>query len=88
MIGQVQGLLGKVQGLAQGMNQNMFGEAAGTIKDMWKRMTKEQENDAKKMHEKLNQPSDVKKMAQIQEKLVKGGPPFNIQYFDKDSLEQ
>ncbi len=88
VIGQVQGLLGKVQGLAQGMNQNMFGEAAQTMKDMWKRMTKEQENDAKKMHEKLNQPNDVKKMAQIQEKLVKGGPPFNIQYFDEKSLEQ
>ena len=88
VIGQVQGLLGKVQGLAQGMNQNMFGEAAQTMKDMWKRMTKEQENDAKKMHEKLNQPNDVKKMAQIQEKLVKGGPPFNIQFFDEKSLEQ
>ena len=88
VIGQVQGLLGKVQGLAQGMNQNMFGEAAGTMKDMWKRMTKEQENDAKKMHEKLNQAGDTKKMSQIAEKVVKGGKPFEIQFFDEKSLEQ
>lgn len=88
VIGQVQGLLGKVQGLAQGMNQNMFGEAAETMKDMWKRMTKEQENDAKEMHKKLNQDGSSKKMTQIAEKVVKGGKPFDIQYFDEKSLEQ
>jgi len=88
VIGQVQGLLGKIEGLAQGMNQNMFGEAAGTMKDMWKRMTKEQENDAKKMHEKLNQAGDTKKMSQISEKVVKGGKPFSLEYFDENSLEQ
>ena len=88
VIGQVQGLLGQIQGLAQGMNQNMFGEAAETMKDMWKRMTKEQENDAKKMHQKLNQDGSSKKMSQIAEKVVKGGPPFDIQYYDEKSLEQ
>jgi hypothetical protein len=87
VMGQVQGLLGQIQGLAQGMDQNMFGEAAGTMKDMWKRMTREQENDAKKMHEKLNQASDTQKMSKIVEKTVKGGKPLDTQNFDENSLE-
>lgn len=87
VIGQVQGLLGQVQGLAQGMNQNMFGEAAGTMKEMWKRMTREQENDAKKMHQKLNQAGDTQKMAQIVEKTVKGGKPLTTEHFDEGALE-
>ncbi len=87
VIGQVQGLLGQVQGLAQGMSQNMFGEAAGTMKEMWKRMTREQENDAKKMHQKLNQAGDTQKMAQIVEKTVKGGKPLSTEHFDEGALE-
>jgi len=87
VIGQVQGLLGQIQGLAQGMNQNMFGESAGTMKDMWKRMTREQENDAKGMHKKLNQDGDTQKMSQIAEKLVKGGNPFTVGLFDENMLE-
>jgi hypothetical protein len=87
VIGQVQGLLGQIQGLAQGMNQNMFGESAGTMKDMWKRMTREQENDAKGMHKKLNQDGDTQKMSQIAEKLVKGGNPFTVGLFDESMLE-
>lgn len=87
VIGQVQGLLGQIQGLAQGMNQNMFGEAAGTMKELWKRMTREQENDAKKMHEKLNQAGDTQKMTQIVEKTVKGGKPLSTEHFDENALE-
>lgn len=87
VIGQVQGLLGQIQGLAQGMNQNMFGEAAGTMKEMWKRMTREQENDAKGMHEKLNQAQDTQKMSQIVEKTVKGGKPLTTEHFDESALE-
>jgi hypothetical protein len=69
------------------MNQNMFGEAAGTMKEMWKRMTREQENDAKKMHQKLNQAGDTQKMAQIVEKTVKGGKPLTTEHFDEGALE-
>ena len=87
VIGQVQGLLSQVQGLAQGMSQNMFGESAGTMKEMWQRMTREQENDAKQMHKKLNQESDTQKMAKIAEKLVKGGDPFEVGLFDENMLE-
>ena len=86
---QVQGLLGQVEGLAQGMSQNMFGESAETVKEMWKRMTREQENDAKKMHEKLNQDEDTKKMSKIIEKNMKGGNPIDMQSgnFDENNLE-
>ena len=87
VIGQVQGLLGQIQGLAQGMSQNMFGESAGTMKDMWKRMTREQENDAKGMHKKLNQDGDTQRMAQIVEDTVKGGNPIALDKFLPDSLE-
>ena len=87
VIGQVQGLLGQIQGLAQGMNQNMFGEAAGTMKDLWKRMTREQENDAKKMHEKLNTSSDVQEMSQIVDATVKGGNPVDPSKLKPNMLE-
>ncbi len=87
IIGQVQGLLGQIQGLAQGMNQNMFGEAAGTMKEMWKRMTREQENDAKKMHEKLNNASDTQEMSKIVSTTVKGGNPIDPQMLKPKMLE-
>lgn len=87
VIGQAQGLLGQIEGLAQGMSQNMFGEGAATMKEMWKRMTREQENDAKKMHEKLNQAGDTQKMSQIVEKTVKGGNPVDKQLLDPNALE-
>jgi len=87
VIGQVQGLLGQIQGLAQGMSQNMFGESAETMKDMWKRMTREQENDAKGMHKKLNQDGDTQRMTQIVEDTVKGGNPIALDKFLPDSLE-
>jgi hypothetical protein len=77
--GQIQGILGQVQGLAQGMSQNMFGESAGTMKDLWKRMTRDQEQDAKKMHEKLNQADDTQKMSKIVEKNTKGGNPIDME---------
>lgn len=72
-VGQAQNMLNQIQGLAQGMSQNMFGESAGTMKDMWKRMTRQQENDAKKMHEKLNQDGDANDLTEIVKKTVKGG---------------
>lgn len=87
VIGQVQGLLGQIEGLAQGMSQNMFGESAGTIKDMWKRMTTEQENDAKEMHKKLNQDGDTQRMTQVVEETMKGGNPISMDKFLPDSLE-
>lgn len=86
-LGQVQGLLGQIQGLAQGMSENMFGESAQTMQEMWKRMTREQENDAKQMHEKLNQSNDSQKMHKIVEKTVKGGNPVAKDNLDKQSLE-
>ena len=87
VIGQVQGLLGQIQGLAQGMSQNMFGESAGTMKEMWKRMTTEQENDAKKMHQKLNQDGDTQRMSQMVEELLKGGNPISLDKFLPGGLE-
>ena len=87
VLGQVQGLLGQIEGLAQGMSQNMFGEAAGTMKDMWKRMTREQENDAKEMHKKLNGAGDTQEMSQIVEATVKGGNPGDPSRLKKNNLE-
>ena len=87
VLGQVQGLLGQIEGLAQGMSENMFGEAAETMKDMWKRMTREQENDAKQMHEKLNTSGDTQRMTQIVEKTVKGGNPVDPNNLDPKGLE-
>jgi hypothetical protein len=87
VLGQVQGLLGQIEGLAQGMSENMFGEGAGTMKDMWKRMTREQENDAKQMHEKLNTSGDAQKMSKIIEKTVKGGNPIDPNNLDPQGLE-
>ena len=87
VIGQVQGLLGQIQGLAQGMSQNMFGESAGTMKEMWKRMTTEQENDAKQMHKKLNQDGDTQRMSQMVEELLKGGNPISLDKFLPGGLE-
>ena len=87
ILGQVQGLLGQIEGLAQGMSENMFGEGAGTMKELWKRMTREQENDAKQMHEKLNQSGDAQKMHKIVEKTVKGGNPIDPNNLDPKGLE-
>jgi hypothetical protein len=69
------------------MSQNMFGESAGTMKDMWKRMTRNQENDAKKMHQKLNEAGDAKKLSQIAEKVVKGGDVFDLGLYDEKGLQ-
>ena len=87
VLGQVQGLLGQIEGLAQGMSENMFGEGAGVMKDMWKRMTREQENDAKQMHEKLNTSDDTQQMSKIVEKTVKGGNPIDPNNLDPMGLE-
>lgn len=87
VLGQVQGLLGQIEGLAQGMSENMFGEGAGVMKDLWKRMTREQENDAKQMHEKLNTSGDTQKMSKIVEKTVKGGNPIDPNNLDPQGLE-
>jgi hypothetical protein len=87
VLGQVQGLLGQIEGLAQGMSQNMFGESAGTMKDMWKRMTREQENDAKQMHDKLNTAGDAQEMSKIIEKAVKGGNPIDPNNLKPNQLE-
>lgn len=87
ILGQVQGLLGQIEGLAQSMSQNMFGESAGTMKDMWKRMTREQENDAKQMHDKLNTSGDAQEMAKIVEATVKGGNPIDPKKLKPNQLE-
>ena len=87
VMGQVQGLLGQIEGLAQSMNQNMFGEAAETMKELWKRMTREQENDATKMHQKLNQDSDSQDMTKIIDATVKGGNPIDPNNLKPNMLE-
>lgn len=86
-LGQVQGLLGQVQGLAQGLSKNMFGESAGTMKDMWKRMTREQENDARQMHQKLNDSGDIQDMTKIVKQTLEGGNPADPKNLKPDMLE-
>ena len=50
-------------------------------------MTREQENDAKQMHEKLNTSGDTQRMTQIVEKTVKGGNPVDPNNLDPKGLE-
>jgi hypothetical protein len=57
------------------------------MKEMWKRMTREQENDAKKMHEKLNNASDTQEMSKIVSTTVKGGNPIDPQMLKPKMLE-
>jgi hypothetical protein len=80
-----QQVIGMVQGQLSGMLNNMFGEGAGTMKDMWKRMTRDQEQDAKKMHEKLNQDQDSQKRQDIIKKTTEGGNPIDMQGQNFDS---
>ena len=58
-----------------------------SMKEMWKRMTTEQENDAKKMHQKLNQDGDTQRMSQMVEELLKGGNPISLDKFLPGGLE-
>ena len=74
-------MLGQIEGLAQGMSQNMFGEAAETMKDLWKRMTREQENDATKMHQKLTQEQEAQKQTGINKDTIDGGDPLDKQHY-------
>jgi len=74
-----QQVMGMIQGQMGGMLNNMFGEGAGTMKDMWKRMTRDQEQDAKKMHEKLNQDEDANKRQNIIKKTTEGGNPIDME---------
>ena len=51
------------------------------------RMTREQENDATKMHQKLNQDSDTQDMTKIIDATVKGGNPIEPNNLKPNMLE-
>lgn len=66
---------------ALGQLGNMFGKSAPIMQNMMKRMEKEHEQDAKKLHKKVNQESDAKNMWSHVEKTHEGGNPVAYDLF-------
>lgn len=67
---------GQIAGKLQGMMGNLFGRSSGTMQDMWGRLSKSGEQEAKKMHQKLNQDMAPKKMSQISDDTNNGKNPL------------
>jgi hypothetical protein len=65
-----------------GQGGNMFGKSAETMKDMFKRLPKNNQKEAKQMHEKLNQGDESKKLWKFVEKTINGGNPLDPQHFE------
>ena len=75
---------GQIAGKLQGMMGNLFGRSSGTMQDMWGRLSKSGEQEAKKMHQKLNQDMSPKKMSKIAEDTANGTDPLkNIMNWTK-----
>lgn len=70
-------------GGAQSMLGTLFGKAAPTLQDMWKRLAMSQEQEAKKMHQKLTQDQKPQKQKQINQAVVDGGDPLNKVYYQE-----
>lgn len=66
---------------ALGQLGNMFGKSAPIMQNMMKRMSKEHEQDAKKLHKKVNQEQDAKNMWKHVEKTHEGGNPVAYDLF-------
>lgn len=64
-----------------GQGGNMFGKSAQTMQDMFKRLPKNNQKEAKKMHEKLNQEDEAQKLWKFAEKTINGGNPLDPQHF-------
>jgi len=70
-------------GGAQSMLGTLFGKAAPTLQDMWKRLAMSQEQEAKKMHQKLTQDQKPQKQKQINQAVIDGGDPLNKVYYQE-----
>lgn len=64
-----------------GQGGNMFGKSAQQMQDMFKRLPKNNQKEAKQMHEKLNQQDDAQKLWKFAEKTINGGNPLDPQHF-------
>lgn len=64
-----------------GKGGNMFGKSAQMMQDMFKRLPKNNQKEAKQMHEKLNQQDDAQKLWKFAEKTINGGNPLDPQNF-------
>ncbi len=65
----------------QSMMQQMFGQSAQIMQEMFRRLAPQQEKEAKKMHEKVNQSGDAQKIQDIAKDTVEGGTPGNKQHY-------
>ena len=58
--------------------QNMFGKAAGTLQDMWKRLPTQGEQTSKQLHQKLNQNKFPQTAAEAAKKTKQGENPLDL----------
>ena len=68
-------------GQLQSMMGQIFGQASGTLQDMWKRLAPSQEKEATQMHKKLTQQDESQKQKQINQATTEGGDPLNKVYY-------
>lgn len=68
-------------GQMQSMMGQIFGQASGTLQDMWKRLAPSQEKEATQMHKKLTQQDESQKQKQINKATTEGGNPLNKVYY-------
>jgi len=71
-------------GGSQGLG-NMFGQSAGIMQQMFKRLATVSEKESRQMTEKLNQDSKSQKKMEIVKKTIQGGNPVDPQNLDDQS---
>lgn len=71
-------------GGAGSMMQQMFGKSSQIMQEMFKRLAPQQEKEAKKMHEKLNQSGTAKKLNNIFKDTAEGGEPLKKDHYKGD----
>lgn len=64
-----------------GSGGNMFGKSAKTMQDMFKRLPKNNQQESKNMHEKLNQQDTAQKLWKFAQTTINGGNPLDPQNF-------
>lgn len=69
-------------GQMQSMMQQMFGKSSQIMQEMFKRLAPKQEKEAKKMHQKLNQSEDAKKIHEIFKETAEGGEPLKKEHYE------
>ena len=67
-------------GIDVGGLMGMFGQSAGVMQDMMKRLHPEGEKAARELHKKVNQDEKFKKKSDINKKTLNKGDPFSVQY--------